>query len=71
MDKYIEEAAKSLRNTCQNCGKIIIGNKCEYCGASTSTEKYYDPDFSDYMEKIEEEDGEVENLTWEEVPETN
>jgi len=68
IDQMAEETIRSLQNTCSKCGNIFIGKLCKRCGTSASTEKYYDPDFEEYEEKVQKENDEYfSNIKWEEV----
>ena len=57
MDKALDESHRKLLNICPECGSIIHGNHCDKCDKNVPTEKYYDPDFEDYFNKVEAEEG--------------
>jgi hypothetical protein len=72
MDKVIEEEADSLRNFCPNCNSIIYGNYCSRCKKNVPAEKYFDPNFDEYFDKVTKENedffGSLGNKDkWEEV----
>ena len=55
MDQMLEEEQEALRNICPRCNSIIYGNYCTRCKRPVPTEKYYDPDFDEYMADVEKE----------------
>jgi len=68
-DQIIAETAKISKNVCPRCGDTIAGSVCQKCGIKGLSEKYFDPDFDEYMEVVENKNKDFgKNLNWEEVP---
>ena len=72
MERATEEDEEALRNVCPICGSIVYGNYCRLCKKPVPTEKYYDPDFDEYLERVEESNKEYfesfkNKDQWEEV----
>jgi len=66
-DELAKKKIESMR--CPKCGSLVQGDICRVCGESISMKReyYFDPDFSEYLERVER-DNDPSNLKWEDVP---
>jgi len=58
LHRSFDEAADALQNICPKCHSVIYGNYCPICKQNLPKERYYDPGWEDYAEKVEEENKE-------------
>ena len=67
--KLESERSKLYPITCTECGEPYYGNECKSCGHKSKTERYFDPDFDEYFDKVEEENEKYFKtpIKWEEV----
>jgi hypothetical protein len=69
IDQVVEDEIRSRQNFCPICKITYIGTVCKQCGTPATSEKYFDPDFDDYMDAVEKENEELDNIKWEEIKE--
>ncbi len=76
LDYLTEEAERELSkvgNFCKRCGARLEDDSsvCSFCGFTGKVEKYSDPDFDEYFDTVEKDNEGIEdNVSWEEVPDT-
>lgn len=70
IDQLIENKTKSSLKVCPNCKNTFKGDTCSYCGDSSTTEHYFDPDYGEYEKQVERENAEFFNQKWEDVPDS-
>jgi hypothetical protein len=69
MDYLFDKKLKSLQKVCPNCKMKYYGKNCPECGVQKGVKReyYFDPDFDEYVKKIEGTDP-FKDVQWEEAP---